>query len=182
MSLLKIVTAPDDLLDQKSLEVKVVDDKIKTLAIDMLDTMYHNNGIGLAAVQIGILLRIIVVDVDYNIEKNNKTQKSEIVNQKQYIMINPIITSHSSEDNKFTEGCLSFPEQKITVIRPKKINVDYIDINGQSQSITADDILATCIQHEIDHLNGITIPNYVSSFKRELIMKKLAKLKKDNKE
>jgi len=172
MSVLQIITAPNDFLKQKSLPITAVDDKIKALASDMLETMYAERGIGLSAVQVGYHLRLIVIDVEHSRKKDGT-----IYNQKQYIMINPVITSHSNEINVFEEGCLSFPEQHITIKRPKIINVDYTDINNNPESLTADGIFATCIQHEIDHLNGITITNYVSHFKEELILKRLKKMR-----
>ena len=172
MAVLTIVNALDPFLKKKSAPVENFNQEIKTLVENMYQTMYATGGIGLSAVQIGVLLRVIIVDVEHKINANGT-----ILNKKQYTMINPVITSHSDEHGTYNEGCLSFPSQNVIVKRPKIVNVDYFDEHGQQQTITADGLFAICIQHEIDHLNGILITDHASKLKEELIMKRLKKMK-----
>ncbi len=174
MSVLQIVKAPNPILSKASLHIDVIDGYIKNLADDMLKTMYAVHGVGLSAVQVGVLKRLIVVDVDYRIEND------EIVSYgNQYIMINPEITEHSSEMNSYSEGCLSFPDENVLIERPKEILVSYTDLNGVQQKLKADGLLATCIQHECDHMNGITIDRYLTHLKREMMLKRLLKRRKN---
>jgi peptide deformylase len=172
MSILKLVIAPDDFLKKRSLDVTDFNQDLKTLVDDMFQTMYASGGIGLSAVQVGVLLRVIVIDVEHRVDDSG-----EILNKKQYTMINPIITSHSSDFGSLNEGCLSFPKQHVTIKRPKIINVDYFDVNKNPKSLRADGLFSICIQHEIDHLNGITISDYASKFKEEMMIKRLKKMK-----
>ncbi len=169
MSVLNLVIAPDPLLQQVSTPVEKITDEIKNLCKDMLDTMYASHGIGLSAVQIGILKRIIVVDV--------KWPELERPSSEQYIMINPKIIENSKIKNDYNEGCLSFPNEQVKITRPKVIMVKYLDENATEHTIQADELLATCIQHEIDHLNGITISSYVSPLKKQMMMNRLKKIK-----
>ena len=146
MSLLKIIKVPDPILKKISRPILDIDKKIKKLAFDMLETMYYNSGIGLAAIQIGIDKRLIVLDI----------QEDEKLNP--LIMINPEFKILDNKNkSSMQEGCLSVPNQTILIERPKKIEVNFIDIDGKKQNFIANDLLAICIQHEIDHLNGITI-------------------------
>ena len=137
---------------------------------DMLDTMYASNGIGLAAVQVGILKRLVVIDADWRTD--------DTASRKPMKLINPEIVTTSDDSSVYNEGCLSFPEQYSEVERPQKVKVRYLDEQGDDQVIEADGLLATCIQHEIDHTNGITFVDHISRLKRDVILKKLAKAKK----
>ncbi len=168
MSIKKIITIPDPLLRKISQPVKSVDKEIKKLAEDMLETMYKAPGIGLAAVQIGILKRVIVIDISKKDEKKNPL-----------FIINPQLTFKSDELVSYEEGCLSIPSQFAEVKRPNKCNVNYLDIEGNKKEIQAEGLLATCIQHEIDHLNGILFIDYLSKLKKDLIIKKVKKQKKE---
>lgn len=163
MAILPLVIAPNTLLQQKSLPIANITTEIQTLAHNMLETMYANDGIGLSAVQVGVLKRLITVDI--------KQDKKE-----QFIMINPEIIENSSDQSKYNEGCLSFPHESVTITRPEFITVTYLDLEGKQQTIKADGLFATCIQHEIDHLNGITISSYISPLKRTMMLKRLTKL------
>jgi peptide deformylase len=145
MKKLEIITIPDQRLYQVSKPILFFDNEIKKLSYSMLDIMYKHNGIGLAAIQVAIPQRIIVINL----------QESE--NDRHFIMINPIITAFSDEKTDLEEGCLSVPDQRIHITRPSQINVTYFDENGKKHRIKADNLFAKCIQHEIDHLNGITI-------------------------
>ena len=170
MAILPILIAPDPVLKQKSKPVEVVDDSIRATLNDMLETMYHSRGIGLAAVQVGILKRMIVIDVDWRDDRQD--------NFKPLKLINPEITWDSDEDNTYNEGCLSFPDYYSEVVRPKEVKVKYLDENGTAKELHATGILATCVQHEIDHMNGITFVDHISSIKRDIILRKLKKAKK----
>ena len=170
MSVLNLVIAPDPLLQQVSEPVQNITDETKKLCKDMLETMYASHGIGLSAVQVGILQRIIVVDV--------KWPELEKPSNEQFIMINPEIVKNSKIKNDYNEGCLSFPNEQANITRPKVITVKYLDENAKEHTIEADGLFATCIQHEIDHLNGITISSYVSPLKKQMMMNRLRKFKK----
>ena len=167
MSIRKIVTEPDPILKQISKNIDQVGKEEQKLMDDMLETMYKADGIGLAAVQVGVLKRIIVMDIS----------KDENKKEPMYF-VNPIIKNKSIEKSVYSEGCLSVMNQFIEVERPSKCEVEYLDYNGEKKNINASGLLATCIQHEIDHLNGITILSYISKLKRSMIIKKLSKQKK----
>lgn len=167
MAVLPLVIAPDDRLNIPSQKVAVVDDSIRALVKDMLDTMYANDGIGLAAVQVGVHKRVIVVDV---------ARRDGGYDPK--VFINPEIIAEEGDISVYTEGCLSFPDQFSDVERPERVKVRYLDEHGAEHTITADDILATCLQHEIDHTNGIVFVDHISKLKRDMIIKKLTKAKK----
>lgn len=146
MAIREIRKDGDDILKKKSKEIEVIDEKIKQLGQDMLDTMYKNDGIGLAACQVGMLKRMIVYDIRY-IEEDAKKEG--------HILINPKITSRSKAMIEVEEGCLSFPDLYKNVVRHEKVTVEYTDINGKKKKINARDIEAVVLQHEIDHLDGI---------------------------
>ena len=167
MTIRPLVIAPDARLNIASQKVEVVNGEIRALLNDMLETMYANDGIGLAAVQIGVHQRCIVVDVAVR-EGRNEPMK----------FINPEIVTRSADDNVFQEGCLSFPDQYSDVVRPETVTVRYLDETGAEKTIEASGILATCLQHEIDHINGIVFVDHISKMKREMILKKLKKAKK----
>ncbi len=169
MATLKLIIAPDPILKTKSAPVEKIDDSIRALVADLFDTMYAERGIGLAAVQVGVLKRVLVADVTWN--------EGEGAGE-QYALINPEIISVSQNPHVYKEGCLSFPDQYADVTRPETVRVRYLDIDGKTQEEDFDGLLATCIQHEIDHLNGITFVDHISSLKRDMINRKLTKLKK----
>ena len=166
MTIRTIITEPDKLLRQVSKPVSKVGKKEQELMADMLETMYAANGIGLAAIQVGIPQRIIVMDICK--EKNKKEPR---------FFVNPIIKNKDPLKATYEEGCLSVPNQFAEVDRPSKCEVEYLDYNGNKQLLKADGLLATCIQHEMDHLEGILFIDYLSKLKRSMIIKKLSKLK-----
>ena len=166
MAILPILVAPHPVLKRKAKSVETITPAILTLLDDMLDTMYNARGIGLAAPQIGQSLRIIVVDISEGRDQPVK-------------MVNPTLIATSNEMRSFEEGCLSFPGQYSEVKRPDTITVSYLDPLGRTQKIEADGIFATCIQHEVDHLDGINFVDHISSLKRNIILRKLNKIKKD---
>lgn len=180
MTIRPIIIAPDPRLKTKSSIVEVIDDSTRELVRDMFETMYYERGIGLAAVQIGVHKRILVTDVDWNGSRYSADEAGdeELVIGKQYVLINPQILSDSDDEHIYKEGCLSFPDQFADVVRPSSIHVKYTDLDGKDHEETFDGLLATCIQHEIDHLNGITFVDHISSVKRDMITRKLVKLKK----
>lgn len=169
MAILPLVIAPDPRLKTKSEPVARIDDEIRTLAADMFDTMYAERGIGLAAVQVGVLKRLLVADVTWRDEEGPG---------KQHALVNPEIVQPSEELNVYKEGCLSFPEQFADVTRPKSVRVRYLDLQGKQHEEDFDGLLATCVQHEIDHLNGIVFVDHISTLKRDMIIRKLNKMKK----
>ena len=165
MTVKTIITEPNKILRQISKPVENVGKEEQHLMDDMLDTMYDANGIGLAAIQIGIPKRIIVMDI-------GKKEKKE-----PRYFVNPVIMNKDSIKNTHEEGCLSVPEQFAEIDRPSKCEVEYLDYNGKKQLLKADGLLATCIQHEMDHLEGILFIDYLSKLKKSMIVKKLSKLK-----
>ena len=167
MAVKKILTEPDPFLRQKSKKVEKVDDTIRSLMDDMLETMYDAPGIGLAAIQIGVPKRIIVIDLAKDSEE-----------KKPMYLINPEIISKSNKDATYEEGCLSVPNQFAEIDRPEKCHIKFLDYNGKEQSLDAKGLLATCIQHEMDHLEGILFIDYLSKLKKSMIIKKLSKQKK----
>jgi peptide deformylase len=171
MGVRKIITFPDAILTQVSKPVKEVTGEIKTLIEDMLETMYVSKGIGLAAVQVGVLLRIVVVDVDT--QKDPKTGLYVPVNP--MVFINPKLNIETDETASMDEACLSFPAQSVSIVRPKRIEVSYLDTNGTPQTLKASKLLAVCLQHEIDHLNGITIYTHANFTRKQQIKKNLVK-------
>ena len=168
MSLRKILTEPNDFLRKKSLPVEKVDDELRQIMDDMLETMYAAPGIGLAAIQVGILKRIIVLDISKQDEPKNPM-----------FFVNPEIIEKSTINSTYEEGCLSVPGQFAEIDRPKKCHIKYLDYYGNSKELTAEGMLATCIQHEIDHLEGILFIDYLSKLKKTMIVKKLSKQKKE---
>ena len=167
MAQLPIITAPDPRLKIKARPVRAVDDKIRRLMDDMLDTMYGAIGIGLAAPQVGQSSRVIVLDVARDGEKPQPLQ-----------LANPEILWRSPELTTGNEGCLSFPEHYAEVTRPAKIRLRYLDYQNEIREIEASGLLAMCLQHEIDHLDGVLFVDHISSLKRGMILRKLAKAKR----
>ena len=166
MSVKKILTEPNKLLRQVSEIVEKVGNEERALMDDMLDTMYDAPGIGLAAIQIGVPKRIIVMDISRD---ENKKEPMYFVN--------PVIKNKNEEKAKYEEGCLSVPDQFAEIERPNECEVEYLDYNGRKQLLKTDGLLATCIQHEMDHLEGILFIDYLSKLKKSMIIKKLSKIK-----
>ena len=167
MSIRKILTEPDKILRQISQPVEVVGNEEQDLMRDMLETMYAAKGIGLAAIQVGVPKRIIVLDLDKDEKKSPM------------YFVNPVIKQKNLINSIYEEGCLSVPNQFAEIERPNKCEVEYLDFNGNKQLLRADGLLATCIQHEIDHLEGILFIDYLSKLKKSMILKKLSKNKPD---
>ena len=170
MSVKKILTEPNKLLRQVSKNVEKVGDDERALMDDMLDTMYDAPGIGLAAIQIGIPKRIIVMDISRDEDKKEPRY-----------FVNPVIKNKNEDKAKYEEGCLSVPDQFAEIERPNACEVEYLDYNGKQQQLKADGLLATCIQHEMDHLDGILFIDYLSKLKKSMIIKKLSKNKLNRK-
>ena len=168
MSQRKIVIEPDPILREKSAPLEKVDDELRSLLDDMLETMYAAPGIGLAAVQVGVLKRLIVIDVSKDKEKKNPL-----------FLINPEITYRSKQTSVHEEGCLSLPGHFAEIERPAECQIKFIDYNGKEKKLSAEGLLATCIQHEVDHLNGVLFIDYLSKLKKDMIVKKLIKHKKE---
>jgi len=166
MAIKKILKEPNKILRQISTEVVDVGKNEKKLMDDMLETMYHANGIGLAAIQIGVPKRIIVLDISKNEDKKSPM-----------FFVNPVIKNKNSENSTYEEGCLSVPNYFAEIDRPKKCDVEYLDYNGEKQLLKAEGLLATCIQHEMDHLQGILFIDYLSKLKKTMIIKKLSRQK-----
>ena len=168
MSIKDIITVPNEILKKISEPVEKVGANEKKLINDLFETMYKFKGIGLAAVQVGILKRILVIDVSTNDEKKNPLS-----------FINPTIKKVSEETSIYEEGCLSIPETFIEIERPKICEVDYIDIEGKKRNLKCDGLLSTCLQHEINHLDGKLIIDHLSKLKKDVIIKKISKSKKN---
>ena len=162
-----ILTAPDPRLKAVGKDVAKVDGEVRRLIDDMLETMYAAEGIGLAAVQIGVPLNVIVMDLDQKDGKNNPR-----------VFVNPKITWASEDMATFEEGCLSVPDIWEDVERPASIRAEYLDRDGKKQTLEADSLLADCLQHEMDHLKGILFIDHISRLKRSIALRKLAKVKR----
>ena len=167
MALRPILIIPDSQLRQTAEHVALVDDDVRALVDDMFETMYKAPGIGLAAPQIGVLQRIVVLDV--------AKRRDEEATAEPITMINPMITWSSAEKSTYEEGCLSIPDYYEEVERPAVVHVSFLDRDGKPKSIVADGILATCVQHEIDHLNGVLFIDHISRLKRARVMRKFEK-------
>jgi|TARA_Y100000389_G_C17426022_1_gene499580 peptide deformylase len=167
MTIRTILIEPDPFLRQKSAKVDEVDNEIRSLMDDMLETMYKAPGIGLAAIQVGIPKRVIVIDLSRENEKKNPLY-----------FVNPEIITNSINKASYEEGCLSVPGQFAEINRPDKCKVKHLDYHGNEKITEAEGLLATCIQHEIDHLEGILFIDYLSKLKKSMIVKKLSKQKK----
>ena len=166
MTIKTILTEPNKKLREVSKPVEKVGIEEQKLMDDMLDTMYAANGIGLAAIQIGVPKRIIVMDISK--DENNKEPM---------YFVNPVISNKDKLKSTYEEGCLSVPNQFAEIDRPKKCDIEYLDYNGEKKLLKAEGLLATCIQHEMDHLEGILFIDYLSKLKKTMIIKKLTKLK-----
>lgn len=169
MSGYKIITVPDPVLKATASPVARVDDKLRTQMEEMLETMYEAPGIGLAANQVGLLNRVIVMDTTWRGEEGER---------KPICMVNPEIIWESEEISVMEEGCLSIPGQFAEVERPASVRVKYLDFHGQEAELVAEDLLSHCVQHEIDHLNGVLFIDYLSKLKRDMILRRVEKMKK----
>ena len=172
MAILPIVEVPDPRLRLISEPVGEVDDSLRQLITDMFDTMYDAPGIGLAAIQVGVAKRVVVMDLQEEEDEEGKPIRHPRV------FINPEISEPSEECSVYTEGCLSIPDQFADIERPARCRVKWLDEKGESQDAVFDGLLATCIQHEMDHLEGIVFLDHLSRLKRDMIMKKLTKLRR----
>jgi peptide deformylase len=165
MALKPIVLLPDPVLRQTSNPVERVDDDLRRFADDMLETMYDAPGIGLAAIQVGEPLRMLVIDV----AKEDEDRQPQI-------FINPEIVATGDTASAYEEGCLSIPDYYADVERPASVTVSFLDIKGEARQLEADGLLSTCLQHEIDHLNGVLFIDHISKLKRAMVVKKFTKL------
>ncbi len=179
MTVLKIYVAPHPVLKKKAEPVAKVTDKDRKLMDDMLETMYATDGIGLAAPQVGVSKRILVLDVEQKRDDDIPPQERRV---KPLCFVNPEIIWESEDRRVYNEGCLSVPGQYAEVARPDKVRVKYLDYDGKEREIEADKLLATCLQHEMDHLDGILFVDHLSTLKRDIVMRKLKKYKKENEE
>ena len=173
MAILPIVEVPDPRLRQISSPVEKVDDEVRALISDMFETMYAAPGIGLAAIQVGVPKRLLVIDLQEPKEEGGEPVKDPRV------FINPDILRTSDQDVPYTEGCLSIPDQYADVDRPDRIRARWLDETGKPHEEEIDGLLAVCLQHEMDHLEGILFIDHLSRLKREMVLKKLAKLRKE---
>ncbi|MBY3119202.1 peptide deformylase [Rhizobium leguminosarum] len=167
MTIKPLIILPDPVLRQLSKPIERVDSDLQRLADDMLETMYDAPGIGLAAIQIGVPRRMLVIDISREGEEKQPQ-----------VFINPEILTSSDERSVYEEGCLSIPDYYAEVERPATVSVKYLDRIGKEQTVEADGLLATCLQHEIDHLNGVLFIDYISRLKREMVIKKFTKAAK----
>jgi len=172
MAVLPIVEVPDPRLRLISKPVEQVTDETRAFVRDMIDTMYDANGIGLAAIQVGVDSRILVIDLQDEKDDEDKPIKAP------HAYINPEILSVSEELSSYNEGCLSIPEQYADVARPASCRVRWLDEQGTSHEEDLTGLLSTCMQHEIDHLNGVLFIDHISRLKRDMVMKKLAKMRR----
>lgn len=172
MAILPIIETPDPRLKTISVPVDTVDDDLRAFVADMLETMYDAPGIGLAAIQVGVAKRILVIDLQDKDEETGETIKDPRV------FINPEILEESEELSVYSEGCLSVPEQYADVARPAVIKARWLDAEGKAHEDTLDGLMATCLQHEMDHLDGILFIDHLSKLKRDMVLKKLAKWRK----
>ncbi|MEB3043022.1 peptide deformylase [Rhizobium mulingense] len=167
MTIKPLIILPDPILRQLSKPIERIDADLQRLAGDMLETMYDAPGIGLAAIQIGVPRRMLVIDVSREGEEKQPQ-----------VFINPEIVKSSDDRSVYEEGCLSIPDYYAEVERPATVSVKYLDREGKEQTVEADGLLATCLQHEIDHLNGVLFIDHISRLKREMVIKKFTKAAK----
>ena len=167
MTIKPLIILPDPVLKQVSAPLEQVDDAVRALSADMLDTMYDAPGIGLAAIQVGVPKRLLVIDLSKEDEDKNPQ-----------VFINPEILQSSDDRSVYEEGCLSIPDYYAEVERPARVTVRYVDLDGKERMLEAEGLLATCLQHEIDHLDGVLFIDHLSRLKRERVTKKFAKAAK----
>lgn len=176
MALMKIFETPDPVLRQISTPVETVDDELRALIADMFETMYEAPGIGLAAVQVGVPKRLLVMDLH---EPEDPDDPESPVKKEPRVFINPEILEASDSKVPYTEGCLSVPDQYAEVMRPDHIRVRWLDENGKQHEEEMDGLLAVCLQHEMDHLEGVLFIDHLSKLKRDMVLKKLAKTRRE---
>ena len=176
MAIRRIYETPDAVLREISSPVETFDDELKTLVADMFETMYDAPGIGLAAVQVGVPIRLLVIDLQEPADPDDP--ESKIVRDPR-VFVNPEILWHSDSEVPYTEGCLSVPEQYAEVMRPDKIRAKWQDETGKAYEEEIGGLLAVCLQHEMDHLNGVLFIDHLSRLKRDMVLKKLAKWRKE---
>ena len=169
MTVLEIKLLPDPILRKKASPLEKVSEEVKTILNDMAETMYNAPGIGLAGNQVGVLKRLVVMDCSTDEEDPNLIK-----------MINPEIVNSSDEKEELEEGCLSIPDHKSIVKRPANVKVKYLNIDGIEKTLDAEGLLAACVQHEIDHLNGILFVDHISRIKRDMILRKVKKQLREN--
>ncbi len=172
MAILPIIEAPDPRLKVISTPVDAVDDALRALIADMFETMYDAPGIGLAAIQVGVAKRVLVIDLQ---EKDEET--GSVVRDPK-VFINPVLSEPSAEMSVYNEGCLSVPEQYADVERPASIRAQWLDEQGKAHDRRLDGMIATCLQHEMDHLEGILFIDHLSRLKRDMLLKKLSKMRR----
>ena len=177
MALREILTEPNKLLRAKSLKVEKVDKDLQKLMDDMLETMYAAPGIGLAAIQVGVPKRVIVLDIGWQYNSENLNEDKKIIKKNPMYFVNPEIITKSINNSIYEEGCLSVPGQFAEIERPDKCHIKYLNYYGEPKELVAEGMLATCIQHEMDHLEGILFIDYLSKLKKSMIVKKLTKQK-----
>ena len=177
MALKQILTEPDKILREKSLKVNQVDEDLQKLMDDMLETMYAAPGIGLAAIQVGVPKRVIILDIGWRDKSESTNDEKQVTRKNPMYFVNPEIITKSTNNSTYEEGCLSVPGQFAEIERPDKCHIKYLDYYGQPKELMAEGMLATCIQHEMDHLEGILFIDYLSKLKKSMIVKKLTKHK-----
>ena len=177
MAILRIYETPDPVLKQISKPVETFDKSLKTLVDDMFETMYAAPGIGLAAVQVGEPIRLLVIDLQEPEDPNDPETK---IIRDPRVFVNPEILWTSDSEVPYTEGCLSVPEQYAEVLRPDRVRAKWQDLDGKVHEAEIDGLLAVCLQHEMDHLNGILFIDHLSRLKRDMVLKKLAKWRKEH--
>ena len=177
MALRKILIEPNDLLRKKSLVVNEVDKDLQKLMNDMSETMYAAPGIGLAAIQVGVPKRVIVLDIGWRNKSESIDDEKQVVRKNPMYFVNPEIITKSTNNSIYEEGCLSVPGQFAEIDRPDKCHLKYLDYYGHPKELVAEGMLATCVQHEMDHLEGILFIDYLSKLKKSMIVKKLTKQK-----
>ena len=173
MSVLTILEFPDPRLRTQAAPVTAFDDELKRFVADMFETMYEAPGIGLAAIQVGVPQRVLVIDLQEPLVEDGEPVKKPL------IFINPEILEHSDQDVPYNEGCLSVPDQYAEVDRPDRIKARWQDLDGKLHEETITGMLATCLQHEMDHLNGVLFIDHLSRLKRDMILRKIAKQRKE---
>ena len=177
MALRQILIEPNKILRKKSSFVEKVDEDLQRLMDDMLETMYAAPGIGLAAIQVGVPKGVIVLDIGWRNKSKSTDDEKQVVRKNPIYFVNPEIITKSENNSTYEEGCLSVPGQFAEIVRPDKCYVKYLDYYGQPKELAAEGMLATCIQHEMDHLEGILFIDYLSKLKKSMIVKKLEKQK-----
>jgi peptide deformylase len=176
MAIRRIYETPEPVLREISKPVETFDAELKTLVADMFETMYEAPGIGLAAVQVGVPIRLLVIDLQEPEDAENPESKPV---KDPRVFVNPEILWTSDQDVPYTEGCLSVPEQYAEVMRPDRIRARWQDVEGKAYEEELDGLLAVCLQHEMDHLNGVLFIDHLSRLKRDMVLKKLAKWRKE---